>query len=283
MRRREARAEHADSTPNQTRSWPRWWMAVVPVLLIVATLALVGALGISASQGIDKKQVQREVTALLAGVPQKGPTLGSPQAPITVQIFADLECPTVHTFVVSYLPDLIDKWVRDGSLNLELRSLETDTLIERTFFRQEAAALAAGSQNKMWDYVLTFVHEQGEQFTGYATNDYLADIASQVPGLDRPRWQRDRQDALLQEHVALAVHSAHAHGLRFTPSFLLRVNGNQLERAASAPDTAPLKGAIERSMGHVVALLKQDPSGDNPVFQSAELEDRKEVKELASE
>lgn len=219
-RRQQARAA-AKPVRRRGPRRSRRLMTLVPVLAIAAILAAVAALGFGASNGVSQEQVDQEVAALLADIPQHGPTLGSPVAPITIQIFADLECPTVKRFVVAYLPSIIRKWVRDGDVTLEYRSLETDTGDEHMFFQQEVAALAAGRQNKMWNFILTFFHEQREASTDYATDEFLTHIASQAPGLKPVQWRHDREDALLSKHVALDVQSAHARGFRFTPSFVI--------------------------------------------------------------
>ncbi len=277
-KRQQARASAGPKLPAR-RMWPRRSMAFVPVLIIAATLAVVGILGFGTSNGISKQQVEQEVTTLLRGIPQQGVSLGSPRAPITVRVFADLECPTVKRFVVSYLPSIIDAWVRSGSVRLEYRSLQTDTLNERTFFRQEVAALAAGGQDKMWNFILTFVHEQEPEYTGYATEAFLTDIASQVPGLDRPRWRHDREDALLSKPVAFSVHSAHARGLRYTPSFLLGVTSGKIKKAVPPRELAPLRREVETSLAQDKQALSEESPLDNPAFRS-ELEERKEVREL---
>lgn len=274
-KRRQARAS-AEPKPPAGRSWPpRRWVTLAPVLVIAAILALVGILGFDASRGISKKQVDQEVTTLLAGIPQQGATLGSPQAPITVQVFADLECPTVRSFVVSYLPSIVGTWVRSGSVKLEYRSLETDTLNERTFFRQEVAALAAGRQDKMWNFILTFLHEQEPEYTGYATESFLTDIATQVPGLKLARWRHDREDALLSQHVALNAQSAHARNFRSTPSFLLTL-ASKSQRSALASDVISMRNEVETSLEEDVQALREEPSNDSPAL----LAERKEVKEL---
>ena len=40
---------------------------------------------------------------------------------------------------------------------------------------------AAGKQNKMWNFIETFYHEQGEEDSGYVTEKYLQGIASAGP------------------------------------------------------------------------------------------------------
>jgi protein-disulfide isomerase len=245
--------------------WPRRWLAIAPVLIIAAILAVVAALGFGSSHGVDKEQVKQEVTALLDGIPQDGAALGSPRAPITLWMYGDLECPTVKLFAENYLPSILDKWVRTGLVRLEYRSLETDTSDEEVFFEQEVAALAAGRQDRMWNYLLTFVREQGEPRTSYVSNKFLVDIATQVPGFDFAEWRSDRADALLSKRVALGVYSGHTNELRNTPSFLVGFTEGEVDRLVDRPS---IKKRLEVSLAAEVTTLQKESSEDFPTLKT---------------
>ena len=260
--RRKAERKQARTARENTadaRHWdPSRTIAAIPALVIAATLATVGVLGFGASSAVDKEEIQQRVSSLLGGIPQHGTILGSPKAPITLWVYADLECPTVKRFVTAYLPSIIRTWVRDGTVKLDYRSLRTDTYDEQIFFDQEAAALAAGRQNKMWNYALTFIHEQGETHTSYATDEFLADIASQVPGLSPTRWQRERKDPLLGKRVARELHFASGKKLRYTPSFSLAFKGV----------TDSVRNEFKSSFIQTVNALVEEASGDVPTLGS---------------
>jgi protein-disulfide isomerase len=263
-KRQEARASAEPSRPVR-RDWPRRWLALVPVVAIVAILAIVAALGFGSSNSASKEQVKQEVTELLDEVPQSGTALGSPQAPVTLWVYGDLECPTVKLFVENYLPSLIEGWVRTGAVQLEYRSLETDTSDEAVFFKQEIAALAAGRQDKLWNYVLTFVREQGEPRTNYVTDAFIGDIASQVPGLDTAKWRRDRTDALLSKRVALGVYSGHSGGLSSTPSFQVGFTEGKVDRRAGR---ASIKEELEATLGSELEALQKESNEDFPTLKT---------------
>jgi hypothetical protein len=232
-------------------------VVLLPVLVIVAILVATAIVGLGAGNGSSRKQIDQEVTALLVGIPQRGPILGSPDAPVTLQMFADLECPTVKGFVESYLPSIVSDWVRTGTVKLEYRSLKTDTANEPTFFNQEEAARAAGRQNRMWNFALTFVRQQGQPRTEYATDAFLVHIASEVPELNMTRWNRDRKDVSLFKPIALGVHAAHVRGLRSTPSFVI----------TGPTDTAAMQGEIEASLEKDLQILGTESSGDVPILK----------------
>jgi hypothetical protein len=255
-KRQQARAA-AEPPHLQSPTDSRWPAILLPVLAIAAILAATAILGFGAGSGPRRKQIDQEVTALLAGIPQHGATLGSPNAPVTLQMFADLECPTVKLFVESYLPSFISEWVRTGTVKLEYHSLKTDTFNEHTFFRQEIAARAAGRQNKMWNFTLTFIRQQGQHFTNYATDAFLTHIASQVPELSTADWYRDRRDISLFEPIALSVHSAHVQGLRSTPSFIM----------ADPTGTSAIQHEVESSLERDIRALNKEAFGDVPALK----------------
>jgi protein-disulfide isomerase len=257
-KRQQARIA-AEPPPRQGPTDSRRPVVWLPVIAIAAILVATAIVGLGARSGSGQKQIDQEVAALLAGIPQHDATLGSPDAPVTLQMFADLECPTVKRFVESYLPSIISDWVRTGTVKLEYRSLKTDTANERTFFRQEIAALAAGRQNRMWNFALTFVAQQGQPYTEYATDAFLAHIASQVPDFNRGQWNRDRKDLSLFKPVALAVDSAHDRGFYSTPSFGL----------TGRADTSAVQDELKASLEQDIQTLSREAVGDVPILNSS--------------
>jgi protein-disulfide isomerase len=179
--------------------------------------------------GAEGPQAQRrdaEVTSLLAGIPQHGNVLGDPKAPVTLQYFADLQCPYCRRFTLGVLPSLIQNYVRRGKLKIEYRSLETATRNPETFKIQQVAALAAGKQNKMWDFIDLFYHEQGREDSGYVTERYLRGLAQRVTGLNLIGWTAARDEPELTDAVTSDARKASNAGVRSTPSFLLATAGH---------------------------------------------------------
>jgi len=266
--RRKAKQQAARAVKPDRRSRPPWrrrWSAAAPTLIIVVVLAVVGVLGFGSNDEVDKERVQQEVAALLDGIPQEGSELGSARAPITLTVYGDVECPTVKLFVENYLPSIIKTWVRPGVVKLDYRSLETDTSDEEIFFSQEIAALAAARQDKMWNFLLTFAREQGEPRSSYVTDAFIADIAAQVPGLRSAEWHRDRSDALLSKRVALGVYSAHARGLRSTPSFLIGFTKGEIDQRFKR---ASVRKEVKASLDRDLEALQKETSADFPSLHS---------------
>jgi protein-disulfide isomerase len=165
------------------------------------------------------------VSSLLAGIRQRGNTLGDPKAPVTVQYFGDLQCPACKQFTLHGLPSLIESYVRSGKLKIEYRSLETATRNVEVFKLQQIAALAAGEQNKLWDFIELFYHEQGPEHSGYVTESYLQGLAQQVRGLHLIEWSAGRNDPQLARAVASDARTAASAGVSSTPTFLIVTMG----------------------------------------------------------
>lgn len=265
--RRKARRQEARATaqPPRRANPSRRFVPLLPALAIALALAATAVVGIGAGDGTSREQVKREVAALLAGIPQDGITLGSPNAPITLEMYGDLECPTVRMFAENYLPSILNTWVRAGTVNLIYRSLKSDTDDERVFYRQEVAALAAGRQDKMWNYALTFIHEQDRRYTDYATDEFLTGIALQVPGLRRKRWRIERNDPFLWKRVALDGYRARTQRMSSTPSFSIHFNTKKAEESGLYRTTLARKEFVA-SFKEAVRSLRNEAFNDEPSF-----------------
>jgi protein-disulfide isomerase len=201
-----------------------WAGAAAALALVTSVTAIVLTSGGSTQaeqQSSKTSALGRSIDALLDGVPQSGNALGSPSAPVTLQFFGDLECPTSREFTLEFLPSVIARWVRGGKLRIEYRSLRTATRDAEVFMAQQTAALAAGMQSKLWHYIESFYHQQGLEGSGYVTDGFLRKLAEQTPGLNFERWSGDREEPSLAAEVASDEQIAAGRGLHSTPSLLI--------------------------------------------------------------
>jgi protein-disulfide isomerase len=224
-------------------------VAVVVVAIVVVLIATGGSKksGPPTSAKVKNQQVAL-VNATVGGIPQNGTVLGDPNAPVTLVYYGDLECPICEEFTLKALPSIIQKQVRTGKLKIEYRSLETATREPEVFKSQQVAALAAGKQNKMWNFVETFYHEQGEEDSGYVTESYLQGLAQQVPGLNLTKWTADRSEPALSNQIAADAQAANSLGFNGTPSFQLGKSGETPQKfePGTFAEAAPYEAAIEK-------------------------------------
>ena len=158
------------------------------------------------------------------------------------------QCPICKQFTLGALPAIIQKWVKTGKVKIEYRSLETATREPEVFKLQQVAALAAGKQNKMWNYLETFYREQGEESSGYVTESYLQGLAQQVPGLNLTKWTNDRTEPALTTQLATDAQAANSAGFTGTPSFLIGKTGSTPSKLeySSLTDPTTFNEAIEK-------------------------------------
>lgn len=231
-------------TPRQGRSsrvassWSRVALAprvvgvcVLATAMVALVLLLASSRGRVAPRRVTQSvPVQRRVAALFAGIPQQGVVLGRPAAPVTLQVFVDLEDQLdANEWFDVMLPSILEEFVRTGVVRLEFRSFKTDTLNGGPFVRQQTAALAAGAQDRLWNYAATFIEEQGREFTNYATEAFVTHIAEQVPGLNMAEWERSRTAARSKLVMADNYDARYRFGFYATPAFRIGLTGGHMK------------------------------------------------------
>ena len=259
QRREQARAdrkamEEAEASDAARRKrLTQLGVVVAVVVAAVVVILVVTSSGGSKTVKLHSKEstnIEKEVSTLLAGIPQSGNSLGSPTAPVTLQYYGDLECPICRKFTEGALAPLIRNWVRAGKLRIEYHNLETATREPETFKTQQAAALAAGKQAKMWNFIETFYHEQGAEDSGYVTEQYLRGIADQIPGLNLSKWTQARTKAEYASQIESDAQAANSAGFTGTPSFLIGHTGGAAKNLeySSLEDPAGFNEAIEKEL-----------------------------------
>ena len=261
QRREQARAERKateEASAADAARRKRLTRLGVVVAVVVAAVVVILVATSSGGTGGQKpgtkgaEKVEKEVTSLLAGIHQSGNSLGSPTAPVTLQYFGDLECSVCRRFTLGALPSLIQHQVREGKLRIEYHNLETATREPETFKTQQTAALSAGQQAKLWNFIETFYHEQEAEGSGYVTERYLRNIAEQVPGLEIAKWTSERTKPEFASDIEADAQAANAAGFTGTPSFLIGHTGG-----AAKPLSASEYGSLEESSGFDAAIEKQ--------------------------
>jgi protein-disulfide isomerase len=193
-------------------------LAAVVALLSVGAAALISQSGADDDEPSAPPRVER--------LAQDGVFLGDPDAPATLIEFADLQCPFCAEFAGDELPGVIEEYVRDGRLRLELRLL---AFLGPDSVRGRQVAHAAALQDKMWGFTDRFFREQGPENSGYATDSFLQRLARQTPGLDVDRLSSDfgarDAEALTREAERLAERLE----VQGTPAFYLARDGGEPE------------------------------------------------------
>jgi protein-disulfide isomerase len=218
---------------------------------IVAVLIAVSSNGGKSETGLQKGAIKNKtvttVQSLLAGIPQSGARLGNPKAPVTMDYYGDLECPICQEFTLQGgFSQLISNDVRQGKVQVVYKAFETATRDPNVFKTQQVAALAAGQQQKFWNFVELFYHEQGTEGSGYVTESYLQGLARQIPGLNLVNWESDRNNSSLTTSVAADINQGNSIGVNGTPTLVFIGPKGKAAAPESVPNYSQLQKVIKQ-------------------------------------
>jgi protein-disulfide isomerase len=210
-----------------TRERRIWLLAATAVaaVIVVAAIALSQGGADDPSPAPDSAAPE-QAQDIFEGIPQAGVSLGDPDAPATLIEFADLQCPFCADFATEQLPGVIDSYVRDGRLRLELRLL---AFLGPDSARGRQVAHAAALQDRMWNYTERFFRNQGPENSGYATDSFLQQLARQTPGLDVDQLADDFANPEAEALTRQAERLGRRLQVGGTPSFYLVRDGGQPE------------------------------------------------------
>ena len=132
-----------------------------------------------------------DAQGLFGGVPQEGDRLGSDDAPVTIQVFNDLQCSSCRDDFLETIPALTERYARPGDVKLLYRHYSNTINTEQLgFYGAEAAA----DQGYAWQYIYLFFRNQDEAERLGIDQEYLASIAGGVEELDPVEWEEDLED-----------------------------------------------------------------------------------------
>ena len=165
--------------------------------------------------------------SLFTGIEQQGAALGSPDAPVTLVEYADLQCPYCARWALDALPTVVDDYVRAGKLRIVFHGL---AFIGPDSDKALRTAVVAGRENHLWDVVHGLYANQGAENAGWVTDELVTRIAGAVPGLDGDKLLTARWDDSVAPELKRFAAKAAAAGVNGTPAFQLGPTGGSLER-----------------------------------------------------
>jgi protein-disulfide isomerase len=174
------------------RTMPRRGRLWVALLLALGLLALTYALVNISTQKPSNDVVQiagiEDAQRLFGGVPQEGDRVGSADAPVTIQVFNDLQCSSCQEAYLSTIPTLVEDYARPGDVQLDWRHYSNaESPEELGFYGAEAAA----EQGYGWQYTYLFFRNQDEADKFGVDQHYLETVAGSIEELNYPEWKED--------------------------------------------------------------------------------------------
>jgi protein-disulfide isomerase len=215
--------------------------AIFLAIAVVVVLIVVNA----SENGSGGDVGLEEVTAankLFQGLPQDEMTLGSPQAPVKLYEYGDLQCPVCKAFSEEIVPPIIENQVKNGEVSITFR---TYVVIGDESVPAGTAMLAAGEQGRGWNFLEIFYRNQGKERSGYVTDEFLESVAKAAGVKDLASWNKARKSQRLEAEVAATSEEAQKLGFTGTPSFAVEGPKTQGLEALGFPEsTGELESAI---------------------------------------
>jgi protein-disulfide isomerase len=203
---------------------------IATVAALVGGVILIGAIvllqrpaatgGGSPTSGLGEPSIN--VPADLGDTPN---ALGSPDAPLTMEVTEDFQCPICARFAHEQLPRLIDDFVRPGLLRIVTHDVAfLDRGDSKESLLSAAAASCAAQQGRYWEYHDWLYANQHGENEGAFTQERLAAIADAIE-LDRAAFDACVSDPSSEAAVTAATNAALGAGINATPTLV--VNGGQ--------------------------------------------------------
>lgn len=188
---------------------------VVIAAIVIGVLTLGG--------GDSGGSIDAAPAAYIDGIPQARDVLGDPAATVTLIQFEDLQCPVCQRYTTEAQEDVVTEYVRPGKVKLRFVGL---AFIGQDSQKALRYALAAGKQNKLWQFTELLYQEQGAENAGWVTDGLLEDIADALK-LDWATLKTDAAGAAVTQQATSMTQEGAQRQVSGTPSFFIQVGDEE--------------------------------------------------------
>ncbi|HEX6294561.1 MAG TPA: thioredoxin domain-containing protein [Nitrososphaeraceae archaeon] len=148
------------------------------------------------------------------------PTLGNPDAPITIIDFSDFQCFMCARYVKNTEPIINETYIQTGEAKLVFKHFPIRG------FDSMGASMASQcindqGQSKFWKFHNILYHNQGQIDSGWVSKENLINFASQISGLDMDRFVDCLESEKYKEYVQSDLELAKKFKFTESPSFII--------------------------------------------------------------
>jgi protein-disulfide isomerase len=218
----------------------------VAIIAVIALILLFVIASLSLDEG-DTDPIEitgvSEVQKLVSGIPQLERRLGDDDAPVTVQVFNDLQCPHCADYQRDAIDPLIEDEVRADEVKLEFHHFSTGA---RNTGIAAFGAVAAGLQGHQWQFIELFFRNQDEAVAEGVTDEFLERIANAIVEFNVEQWQRDFDEPEVADEVKADADLVAELQLPAEPAVIVEGAGDSVE-LTEAPSLEEIREAIEQA------------------------------------
>jgi protein-disulfide isomerase len=152
-----------------------------------------------------------------AALATDGFALGRADAPVTIDLYEDFQCPACQTWSEGVFPSLAANEVAAGTVRIVFHDM--------AFLGPEStdagrAAFAAAEQGRFWDMWATIYANQGRENSGAFTRDRLLAMADGL-GFNVDQFEADMASSAAQASIAESRAAAASAGVTSTPTLVI--------------------------------------------------------------
>jgi len=242
MEKKSKRQERKEKMRNQAQ---RSRLMIIG-LIVIGALLLVFA--VAASQ---KKSVENIVTVTPASLPNpNGLTLGDPNAPVSIEVFEDFQCPACQYFSDSIEPLIVQYLVTPGKA--------TYTFYNYPFIdgkgagnggesdQSANASMCANEQGKFWEMKAVLYANWNGENQGNLSNRRLVAMAEAI-NLDMDAFNACFDDNKYKDDIQASFDYGQELGVSGTPSAF--VNGVKVGQPGKIPTFQEIAVAVDAIVG----------------------------------
>jgi len=182
----------------------------------IAVVALAVVLGARPAPATAEPPVVT-IVHVPADLAMDGFVLGRADAPVTIDLYEDFQCPACEGWGRNVFPSLASNELTAGRARIVFHDL--------AFLGPEStdagrAAFAAAQQGRFWDMWATLFANQGRENSGAFSRDRLIAMADQL-GLDVTRFEADMESSAAQVALERSRADAGGAGVTSTPTLII--------------------------------------------------------------
>jgi len=156
-----------------------------------------------------------------------GRSMGDPNAPVTIEVFEDFQCPSCQNYSENIEPRIVETYVASGQVYYVFRHFPflDDNAVRKESDQAANASMCAAEQNRFWEYHdIVFANWKGENIGAYSDNRLVA-FAESI-GLDMAAFNACFKENRYESEINADLEKGRSFQVSGTPSVF--VNGRIL-------------------------------------------------------
>ncbi|MFD1954429.1 DsbA family protein [Paenibacillus thailandensis] len=170
---------------------------------------------------------------------------GSENAPVKIVEFGNFKCPICSTFATEVKPQLAADYIDSGKVAFYY--INFSNFLGEDAYTAALAAQAVYRQNEeaFWDYYDILFKNQQDEYSTWATPDYLVELAREAKlPIDYDQLRKDIDNKTYNDEIDAQNDLTRPFGVTGTPTFF--INGEMYK--GSPVDYAGFKNEIEKAL-----------------------------------